>query len=265
MVDGFEKVHTAMSFMVVEAFLSTGHSISEQRLWICNREAVMHGCKFPNSAASSLQACAILAAEDGGHAPPKDRAVHFRQNVLLFAKSSQIIADTAPGGFSLPALYVVLDSRCPVLSPEVRIHAFSKSQLYCYSRLPLCDFRGPTESCAVAGALLLISKLACGWPADWRCRYSCPEEGCKRNKSHRKFVALKTQLCVKNHYKRSHCQKMLTCAKCRLKKFAVVADLKTHEKHCGSDKWQCSCGTTFRSILRRQYVLFQVPGEMLTE
>ena len=25
----------------------------------------------------------------------------------------------------------------------------------------------------------------------------------------------------------------------------MVADLKTHEKHCGRDKWQCSCGTTF--------------------
>jgi hypothetical protein len=33
--------------------------------------------------------------------------------------------------------------------------------------------------------------------------------------------------------------------KCKMKKFSVVADLKTHEKHCGRDKWQCSCGTTF--------------------
>ena len=24
-----------------------------------------------------------------------------------------------------------------------------------------------------------------------------------------------------------------------------MADLKTHEKHCGSNKWLCSCGTTF--------------------
>uniref|UniRef100_A0A7I4CT82 C2H2-type domain-containing protein n=1 Tax=Physcomitrium patens TaxID=3218 RepID=A0A7I4CT82_PHYPA len=37
-------------------------------------------------------------------------------------------------------------------------------------------------------------------------RYSCPCVGCKRNKKH---------------------------------------DLKTHEKHCGRDKWQCSCGTRF--------------------
>jgi hypothetical protein len=38
---------------------------------------------------------------------------------------------------------------------------------------------------------------------------------------------------------------VLTCQKCMAKKFSVVADLKTHEKHCGRDKWLCSCGTTF--------------------
>ncbi|XP_024526688.1 protein SENSITIVE TO PROTON RHIZOTOXICITY 1-like [Selaginella moellendorffii] len=76
-------------------------------------------------------------------------------------------------------------------------------------------------------------------------RYSCPYAGCKRNKKHRKFQPLKTVLCVKNHYRRSHCPKSLTCSKCKSKKFSVVADLKTHEKHCGRDKWQCSCGTTF--------------------
>lgn len=76
-------------------------------------------------------------------------------------------------------------------------------------------------------------------------RFSCPYVGCKRNKKHRKFQPLKTMLCVKNHYRRSHCPKILTCNKCKTKKFSVVADLKTHEKHCGCDKWQCSCGTTF--------------------
>jgi hypothetical protein len=76
-------------------------------------------------------------------------------------------------------------------------------------------------------------------------RFSCPYLGCKRNKKHRKFLPLKTMLCVKNHYRRSHCPKVLTCQKCMAKKFSVVADLKTHEKHCGRDKWLCSCGTTF--------------------
>ncbi|PKU73961.1 zinc finger protein STOP1 homolog [Dendrobium catenatum] len=76
-------------------------------------------------------------------------------------------------------------------------------------------------------------------------RYSCPFIGCKRNKDHKKFLPLKTILCVKNHYKRSHCDKKYTCSRCHTKKFSVLADLKTHEKHCGRDKWLCSCGTTF--------------------
>lgn len=76
-------------------------------------------------------------------------------------------------------------------------------------------------------------------------RYSCPYVGCKRNKDHNKFQPLKTILCVKNHYKRTHCDKSYTCSRCNTKKFSVIADLKTHEKHCGRDRWLCSCGTTF--------------------
>ncbi|KAE8683391.1 Protein SENSITIVE TO PROTON RHIZOTOXICITY 1 [Hibiscus syriacus] len=76
-------------------------------------------------------------------------------------------------------------------------------------------------------------------------RYSCPFAGCKRNKDHKKFQPLKTILCVKNHYRRTHCDKSFTCSRCNTKKFSVIADLKTHEKHCGKDKWICSCGTTF--------------------
>ncbi|KAJ4701162.1 Protein SENSITIVE TO PROTON RHIZOTOXICITY 1 [Melia azedarach] len=76
-------------------------------------------------------------------------------------------------------------------------------------------------------------------------RYSCPYTGCKRNKDHKKFQPLKTILCVKNHYKRTHCDKSYICSRCNTKRFSVIADLKTHEKHCGKDKWLCSCGTTF--------------------
>lgn len=76
-------------------------------------------------------------------------------------------------------------------------------------------------------------------------RYSCPVAGCKRNRLHKGFLPLKTILCVKNHYKRSHCEKSHTCSRCHAKKFSVMADLKTHEKHCGQVKWLCSCGTTF--------------------
>lgn len=76
-------------------------------------------------------------------------------------------------------------------------------------------------------------------------RYSCPFVGCKRNKDHKRFQPLKTILCMKNHYKRTHCDKTYMCSRCNVKKFSVIADLKTHEKHCGKDKWLCSCGTTF--------------------
>ncbi|KAG9443058.1 hypothetical protein H6P81_018912 [Aristolochia fimbriata] len=76
-------------------------------------------------------------------------------------------------------------------------------------------------------------------------RYSCPFDGCRRNRRHKNFQPLKTILCVRNHYKRSHCDKSFICSRCKSKRFSVMADLKTHEKHCGEDKWQCSCGTTF--------------------
>ncbi|CAM0879139.1 unnamed protein product [Alopecurus aequalis] len=76
-------------------------------------------------------------------------------------------------------------------------------------------------------------------------RYSCPVAGCKRNKLHRSFLPLKTIMCVKNHYKRSHCEKSHTCSRCHVKKFSIMADLKTHEKHCGQVRWVCSCGTSF--------------------
>ncbi|KAJ8768069.1 hypothetical protein K2173_021009 [Erythroxylum novogranatense] len=76
-------------------------------------------------------------------------------------------------------------------------------------------------------------------------KYSCPQEGCRWNQKHAKFQPLKSMICVKNHYKRSHCPKMYVCKRCNMKQFSVLSDLRTHEKHCGDLKWQCSCGTTF--------------------
>lgn len=78
-----------------------------------------------------------------------------------------------------------------------------------------------------------------------RRRFSCPFEGCNRNKHHRKFRPLKSIVCVKNHFKRSHCPKMYSCTRCHKKNFSVLSDLKSHMKHCGESKWRCSCGTTF--------------------
>ncbi|XP_044467486.1 protein SENSITIVE TO PROTON RHIZOTOXICITY 1-like [Mangifera indica] len=76
-------------------------------------------------------------------------------------------------------------------------------------------------------------------------RFSCPYEGCNRNKKHKKFRPLKSVICVKNHFKRSHCPKMYTCERCNKKRFSVVSDLKSHYKHCGESRWKCSCGTSF--------------------
>ncbi|VAH13462.1 unnamed protein product [Triticum turgidum subsp. durum] len=78
-----------------------------------------------------------------------------------------------------------------------------------------------------------------------RNKYSCPQDGCRWNRRHAKFQPLKSVICVKNHYKRSHCPKMYVCNRCNGKHFSVLSDLRTHEKHCGDHRWICSCGTTF--------------------
>ncbi|GAB2245260.1 hypothetical protein Droror1_Dr00000753 [Drosera rotundifolia] len=104
--------------------------------------------------------------------------------------------------------------------------------------------RGHGDEYKTAAALTKPNKESTGEPVLLK-RYSCPYSGCKRNKEHKKFQPLKSVLCVKNHYKRTHCDKTYTCGRCNTKKFSVIADLKTHEKHCGRDKWLCSCGTTF--------------------
>ncbi|KAI6681536.1 hypothetical protein NL676_035417 [Syzygium grande] len=76
-------------------------------------------------------------------------------------------------------------------------------------------------------------------------RFSCPFQGCNRNKGHETFRPLKSLICVKNHFKRSHCPKMYSCNRCNKKSFSVLADLKCHLKHCGESRWRCSCGTSF--------------------
>ncbi|KAG1342354.1 protein SENSITIVE TO PROTON RHIZOTOXICITY 1 [Cocos nucifera] len=76
-------------------------------------------------------------------------------------------------------------------------------------------------------------------------RFSCPFAGCNRNRCHGRFRPLKSVVCVKNHFKRSHCRKMFSCRRCSNKSFSVMADLKSHLKHCGESRWRCSCGTSF--------------------
>ncbi|KAL4378517.1 hypothetical protein GQ457_02G016220 [Hibiscus cannabinus] len=96
--------------------------------------------------------------------------------------------------------------------------------------------------------------------------FSCPYGGCKRNKKHEKFRPLKSVLCVRNHFKRSHCPKTYGCNRCHKKRFSVLADLKSHLKHCvgGGEmckkgKWKCSCGNSFcrKDKLFRHLSLFE--------
>nr|CAB3483931.1 unnamed protein product [Digitaria exilis] len=84
-----------------------------------------------------------------------------------------------------------------------------------------------------------------GSTSERQCSYSCPADGCRWNKRHPRFQPLKSMVCAKNHYRRSHCPKMYSCRRCDGKQFAVLSDLRTHEKHCGELRWRCSCGTFF--------------------
>ncbi|RDY04199.1 Protein SENSITIVE TO PROTON RHIZOTOXICITY 1, partial [Mucuna pruriens] len=76
-------------------------------------------------------------------------------------------------------------------------------------------------------------------------QFSCPFAGCNRNRLHGRFRPLKSVVCVKNHFKRSHCPKMYSCNRCHKKHFSVLSDLRSHAKHCGESRWKCTCGTTF--------------------
>lgn len=105
----------------------------------------------------------------------------------------------------------------------------------------------PQKKCGIETAEVVLLQGG-GKIRERKTRFSCPYLGCNRNKKHKKFRALKSAVCVKNHFKRSHCPKMYSCNKCNKKSFSVMADLKSHLKHCGGGserKWKCSCGTTF--------------------
>ncbi|KAL6222911.1 hypothetical protein ACLB2K_006301 [Fragaria x ananassa] len=52
---------------------------------------------------------------------------------------------------------------------------------------------------------------------------------------------------------------MYSCNRCNKKSFSVVADLKSHLKHCGEARWRCTCGTSFsrKSKLFGHMALFE--------
>ncbi|KAH1053016.1 hypothetical protein GYH30_022350 [Glycine max] len=83
--------------------------------------------------------------------------------------------------------------------------------LHFYEKGFLCDsnlcmhMRAHGEQFETMEAMAKPSETITQWRAT---RFSCPFEGCKRNKLHQRFQSLKSVICVKNHFKRSHCPKM---------------------------------------------------------
>ncbi|KAF0906477.1 hypothetical protein E2562_011469 [Oryza meyeriana var. granulata] len=106
-------------------------------------------------------------------------------------------------------------------------------------------------------------------PAGREVRFSCPYAGCNRNRAHRRFRPLKSAVCARNHFRRSHCPKLYACERCGGKKrFAVLADLRSHLRHCGEEaQWRCSCGTTFsrKDKLFGHLALFEGHRPAITE
>ncbi|KAL6634110.1 hypothetical protein ACP70R_026781 [Stipagrostis hirtigluma subsp. patula] len=106
-------------------------------------------------------------------------------------------------------------------------------------------------------------------PAGREVRFSCPFAGCNRNRAHRRFRPLKSAVCARNHFRRSHCPKLYACERCGgRKRFAVLADLRSHLRHCGEEaQWRCSCGTTFsrKDKLFGHLALFEGHTPAITE
>ena len=74
--------------------------------------------------------------------------------------------------------------------------------------------------------------------------YVCPELNCVH---HHPSRALGDLTGIKKHFCRKHGDKKYICDKCE-KKYAVLSDLKSHNKICGKREYKCNCGSTFSRI-----------------
>ncbi|XP_074356306.1 zinc finger protein GAI-ASSOCIATED FACTOR 1-like [Apium graveolens] len=71
--------------------------------------------------------------------------------------------------------------------------------------------------------------------------YMCPESG---RVLHNPSRALGDLTALKKHFCRKHGEKKFSCNKWN-KKYAVLCDLKAHDKICGTKKYKCECGINF--------------------
>ncbi|KAJ0083021.1 hypothetical protein Patl1_12409 [Pistacia atlantica] len=168
-----------------------------------------------------------------------------QQMDLVSAEISSAIQQTILNGAALIACSNPQPPRCSTLPEPAAVlgKSVQKSESIEFAEhMHFCDICGKGFK---RDANLRMHMRAHGNEFKTAERFSCPYEGCNRNKKHKKFRALKSVICVKNHFKRSHCPKMYTCERCNKKSFSVVSDLKSHYKHCGESRWKCSCGTSF--------------------
>ncbi|CAL4920022.1 unnamed protein product [Urochloa decumbens] len=199
---------------------------------------------------AATSAGGTATAEDNARSPPPARAASPNEGDSSDASDHDLNAEDDDELERLPPAgsYEVIElGREEILAPHVHTCKVCGKGFKRDANLRM-HMRGHGEEYKTPAAL---AKPGAGagrdapLPASSRCLYSCPFVGCKRNREHRSFQPLKTAVCVKNHYRRSHCDKSFTCRRCNVKRFSVLADLRTHEKHCGRDRWVCSCGTSF--------------------